>query len=112
MSVSNVRVQDLRDDKTVVLLLLVYIVYILVCALTPFTFSAESSSSLSDLFADKFDKASMLWSISTWDLVSNILLFVPLGFLLVTVSVVSLYTLTTKLLLAGAGTLLLSFTIG
>jgi VanZ family protein len=111
MSVSNVSVQDLRDDKTVVLLLCVYIVYVLVCALTPFTFSADSSSSLFELFADKFDTRSRVWTISTWDLISNILLFVPFGFLLVTVSVISPYPLTTKLLLAGAGALLLSCTV-
>ena len=97
--------------STVSPLLVFCIFYIVVCALTPFTFSLDPSSSLLELFNQKFDAHSLIWSIPAWDVASNILLFIPFGLLFVSSPIVSRWNVTNRLLFTAVAAWLLSFTV-
>ena len=98
-------------DSTVSPLLVFCLFFIVVCALTPFTFSFDPSSSLLELYNQKFDTHSVFWSIEAWDIASNILLFIPFGFFFVSSPIVSRWNVTSRLLFTAVAAWLLSFTV-
>lgn len=93
------------------MLLVVFILYILVCTLSPFTFSLEPSRSLYSLYDEKFDTYSVFWSLPAWDVFTNILLFVPFGFLFVALPVLSPCRHATQILYSAMSACGLSFLI-
>ena len=99
---------DLSRISCVWAVFVTYLLYLLVFTLSPFTFSMDSSCSLSCLLAQKFDLHSVFWRIPLWDAISNILLFVPFGFLFVSLPGVRDHSFMTKLFLAGASVCLMS----
>ena len=103
--------QDPGPKKTVHILLSVYLCFIVVCAFTPFTFSLDSSSSLFELYSEKFDKSYLFWSLPKWDFISNILLFVPFGLCFVALPIFSTCSPLSKLLSSTVSACVLSFTI-
>lgn len=108
---ANFNKLKLDRGSSVPMILIVYLFFIFACVLSPFTFSLDSSLSLSSLYDEKFDTHSVFWSIPAWDVFSNILLFVPFGFLFVALPVFSRCNLATKILLSAVATSVLSFAI-
>ena len=92
-------------------LLVVYLNVLFLFTLSPFTFSRDPSLSLINLYQEKFDADSTFWQIPAWDFFTNILLFVPFGFLFVALSSVSQCTRSFRLTFATISTLVLSIAI-
>jgi VanZ family protein len=87
------------------------IFFVVVYALTSFTFSLDPSSSLLELYYQKFDTHSLFWSIPAWDVASNFLLFIPFSLLFVSSPTVSRWNVTNRLLFTAVAVWLLSFTV-
>lgn len=107
MSIIDFILKFLKGSR-ITAIFIVYVIYLFVCALTPFTLDKDPSDSLASLY-DKFDTDSSFWSIPTWDIFSNILLFVPLGFLFMVLPAFSRSSLPSKLLLTAGASCVLSF---
>ncbi|GJL49660.1 MAG: hypothetical protein NPIRA01_08870 [Nitrospirales bacterium] len=95
----------------VLVVFIVYLLYLSVFTLSPFTITFDPSRSLLDLVAQKFDVHSVFWRIPFWDIFSNILLFIPFGFLFVSLPGVRTYRFVGKLFLAGATVCLVSLSL-
>jgi hypothetical protein len=89
---------------------MVYVVYLLLFGLAPFT-PIDTPSSLIELYAKKFQGFSGIFLVSGWDIWTNILLFTPYGLLVVAVPAVSIRPWWFKILLATASAALLSFAL-
>lgn len=89
-------------------LLTAYLVYAVLFATLPYSFSVDASDSITTLFNDKFDGLGGLSRVSPWDVWTNILFFVPFGLLLVSHPLIFHRAWQTKLLLATGGSALLS----
>lgn len=103
---------EARDvSRRVPTLLGVYLAYLLFFTLAPFTAAVDSSLSLTQLYDQKFEGLDGFSGVSLWDIVTNILLFIPYGFLVVSLPAVSASPWWIKVLLASVSAGLLSFTI-
>ena len=101
----------LERNSNIPILLLVYLVYLFIFTLAPFTFSIDPQLSLASLYNEKFDTRSVFWRIPLWDLITNILLFVPFGFLFVSLPVAPQSSRMSRLFLAGGAVCALSLSI-
>jgi len=90
---------------------LVYLSYVFFVTLSPFDFSFDNSESLPNLYSEKFENLSGLCCVSAWDVLSNLLLFMPFGFLLVLLPGVSRFNVAAKIALSAFSVFLLSFAI-
>ena len=100
-----------RRISCVSVVFMIYLLYLLVFTLSPFTFSFDSSRSLPGLLLQRFDFHFAFWRMPLWDVFSNILLFVPFGFLFVSLPGVGFCRLKTKLFLTGFSACLASFSL-
>ncbi|MGQ0810607.1 MAG: VanZ family protein [Nitrospiraceae bacterium] len=82
------------------MLLGVYLAYLMLFALTPFTPLVDPSGTLTVLPRMTFEGPEGLYRVTTWDVLTNIVLFVPYGFLFVTLPFVSARPLCLRLLMA------------
>lgn len=64
-------------------LLGLYLVYVVIFGLTPFTWSLPHAASIKEIFLAKFEGWSSFSSVTSWDIWSNIVFFVPCGALIV-----------------------------
>ena len=92
-------------------LLVVYLVYAVLFATLPYSFSLDGSNSIMTLFTDKFDGRGGLARVTPWDVWTNIVFFVPFGLLLVLHPLVSRRAWYTKLVVAACFAALVSFVI-
>jgi len=67
----------------VVGLLIAYVLYIVLFGLAPFTFSLGDADSFRSIYQDKFEGFSGISRVTLWDIWTNILYFIPCGFLIV-----------------------------
>ena len=86
----------------------VYLTYLLFFALTPFTFHIHSSEPLLTQVRNTFEGFEGLSSATLWDVWTNLLLFVPFGFLFPSLPVVATRPLATRLLLGTSSACLMS----
>jgi len=92
-------------------LLAVYLIVLLVFTFTPFTFSIDPALPLPALYDERFERFSSFSRASAWDVIINILLCVPFGFLLVALPSVSRCKLATKIIIAAVSACVVSFAI-
>ena len=92
-------------------ILLVYLIYLFVFTLAPFSFSVDPSASFSILFDEKFESLNHTLHRSAWDLVSNFLLFLPFGFLLAALPTLSCWKPSHKVILSATCACALSLAI-
>ena len=103
---------NLQRDASIPMLLVVYLVYLFVFTFMPFKFSFDSPPSFFSPYQSKFESiASIVCCTSAGEVFSNLLLFVPFGFLLVALPGFSRLGLTTKVLFSILAACALSFAI-
>lgn len=95
----------------ILILLFVYLIYLLVFTLMPFTFSLEPSTSFTHLMIERFENLSAFWSTHPWEMFSNISFLIPFGFLLASLPGLSPCRLYTQILFAGVITFILCYAI-
>jgi VanZ family protein len=93
--------------STVPVLLAIYVAYLVLFALAPFTPAVDASVPVTELYK-KFEGLSGFTRLTPWDIVTNVLLFVPYGVLVVMLPVMSSQRWWTKLLLVLISASLLS----
>lgn len=93
------------------MLLVIYLICLFFFTLMPFTFSLNTTVSVSNLYEEIFDIRTVFLNITAWDVISNILLFVPFGFLFVSLPALSQHGGITKLFLSGVVACALSLSI-
>ena len=91
--------------------MIVYTMYLLAFTLRPFTFSVDWSTPLFSLYAAKFEGLSGLPSATALDIGTNVLLFAPLGFLLVALAPIRKHARLARVALATLFAFGLSLTI-
>jgi len=79
----------------------VYVTYVLLFALTPFTFHLDPSESLLSQVQNTFEGLDGLSHVRAWDVWTNLLLFVPFGFMFPSLPVVATRPLVTKFLMGA-----------
>lgn len=89
-----------RHDRLVMALLGVYLFFVVIFGLTPFTWSFPHATSIREVFVDKFEGWSGFSTVTSWDIWSNILFFIPLGVLIVVLPGISRRRWSIQLLLA------------
>lgn len=72
-----------RRDRVVMALLGLYLVYVAIFGLTPFTWSLPHAASITEMFLVKFEGWSSFSTVTSWDIWSNIVFFIPCGALIV-----------------------------
>lgn len=72
-----------RRDRVVMALLGLYLVYVVIFGLTPFTWSLPHAASITEMFLAKFEGWSSFSTVTSWDIWSNIVFFIPCGALIV-----------------------------
>ena len=70
--------------------LAIYLSYVLCFALAPFTFHWDPGLSASELLEQRFEGMPSVWRVTWWDIWTNILFFLPFGWLLARLPVVTL----------------------
>jgi glycopeptide antibiotics resistance protein len=101
----------LRSRSKTLVLLGIYLPYLMFFALAPFTFHRDAALSLIELIGLRFEGMSSVWRVTAWDIWTNILFFLPFGFLFVLLpSIVHIRSMV-KILLAAACAALLSIGI-
>lgn len=114
MGPSTIHCKDLDVEirhltgTTVPILLLVYVIYMTLFALAPFTLSAGPSESFSTLFVERFDGVPGILRVTFWDVWTNIFFFVPYGLMVVLLPRISSRSWVRRLLWASTTSLLLS----
>lgn len=86
----------------------IYLFYLLYFALAPFTFRWEAGLSLDDLLAQRFEGMASVWSVTAWDVWTNILLFLPFGLLLAWLPFITALRSPSIMLVSGMTAALLS----
>lgn len=86
----------------------VYLIYLLLFALTPFTFHLHWSEPLLTQIRNTFEGLDGLSTVMSWDVWTNLLLFVPFGFLFPSLPPVVTRPLATRLLLGTLSACLMS----
>lgn len=71
-----------KGTTATIIILVVYLTYLFTLVLRPFTFSLPISISLSEMYYYDLENLSTSVSSFVWNFIINILLFIPLGFLL------------------------------
>lgn len=89
-------------------LLIAYSGYMLLFGLMPFEWSGDTFGSISSLFEKRFDGLSGLSRVTSWDIWSNVLFFVPFGLLLVLLPTIAVQQWSVSMLCAAAAATLLS----
>lgn len=89
-------------------LLFAYLGYVVLFTLAPFTFTLGESDSIVALFRKKFEGFSGISRATPWDIWTNVVFFVPCGFLVVLLPRVSSRAWSAKMLLASGVAVLLS----
>lgn len=89
-------------------LLGVYVAYLLLFALAPFTPAVDASAPLMELYKRKFEGLAGISRVTAWDIWTNLLLFIPYGFLIVARPAISAYRWWGKLLAASVSAAVLS----
>lgn len=100
------------DRRSIVTLLLgVYLSYLILFALAPFTPAIDTSLPLAELFKKKFEGLSGIVALTAWDVWTNILYFIPYGVLVVALPMMFSRAWWLRILLASVSAGLLSFGI-
>jgi glycopeptide antibiotics resistance protein len=89
-----------RTEK-IGILLIIYVLYLFVFTLMPFTFSLDPSRTLHGLYELQRETLSSICCLSPSELFQNVILFMPFGFLFVTLPIVSAYPFWKKLMVAA-----------
>jgi glycopeptide antibiotics resistance protein len=89
------------SHRKVLILLGVYTTYLFVITLMPFTFSLDQFHSLDGLYELQRETLSSICCLPPSELFENVLLFMPFGFLFVTLPIVSAYPFWKKLMVVG-----------
>jgi len=95
--------------KDASVLLATYMTYVVIFTLAPYSFELDGSLSVGEQFQERFDGLSGFGGISAWDIWTNILLYVPFGYLVATNPLMSVSLRWTHVLLAGIAAGVLSF---
>ena len=90
------------------ILLGIYLSYVMFFALAPFAFRGDAGMSFTDLLAVRFEGMSSVRRVTAWDIWTNILLFLPFGFLLVRLPCIAPLSPSGVILLSTACAALLS----
>ncbi len=93
------------------MLLGLYLVYLILFALVPFTPAADLSLPFTELFRKKFDGLSGIATLTVWDVWTNVVLFMPYGFLFAGLPLVSTHSPWSRILMTVVSACLLSFGI-
>jgi VanZ family protein len=72
-----------QDRRYAATLLTIYVAYIFYFGMAPFTFHWDAGLSARDILEQRFEGMASVWRVTWWDIWTNILLYVPLGWLLV-----------------------------
>jgi len=99
------------SSNNIPILLLVYLIFLLVFTLMPFTLSIDPSISFTRLLLERFENLSAIWSTHPREMFGNISLFIPFGFLLAALPGLSPCRLYTQILFAGVISFISSFAI-
>jgi len=110
MIFSKFFLQDGRTGK-ILILLVVYVLYLFVFTLMPFTLSLDPSRTLDGLYEMQGEALSSICCLPPGELFENVLLFMPFGFLIVMLPIVSRYPFWTKLMLAVFSSCVLSMIV-
>ncbi|MFZ1504402.1 MAG: VanZ family protein [Nitrospira sp.] len=89
-------------------LLGLYLVYVVIFGLAPFTWSLPHAASITELFVDHFEGWSGFSNVTSWDVWSNVVFFIPCGGLMVLLPGMSRRPWFIRLLLAFIGAAALS----
>lgn len=97
-----------RRDRVVMTLSGLYLVYVVIFGLTPFTWSLPHAASITEVFVDHFEGWSGFSNATSWDVWSNVVFFIPCGVLMVLLPGISRRPWFIRLLLAFIGAAALS----
>jgi len=109
----SLKVTPVNFGKSTILRMLfgVYIFYLFLFTLVPFTFSVDSSNVVPSLYGERFEGLGGFCCVTLWDIISNIVLFVPFGFFFITRMGGAGFNPVKQIMSAGICACVLSFTI-